>query len=54
MPYLLGLFHWGACTVSKLGATSERKSCKIDRIEWEMHVMSGFWVLLKNCESMHA
>ena len=37
MPYLLGLFHWGACRVSKLGATSKNKSCKIDRIVWEMH-----------------
>ena len=37
MPYLLGLFHWGACRVSKLGAISSNKSCKIDRIVWEMH-----------------
>ena len=37
MPYLSGLFDWGACKVSKLGAMSKRKSCKIDRIEWEMH-----------------
>ena len=39
MPYLLGLFHWGACRVSKLGATSKNKSCKIDRIVWEMHAI---------------
>ena len=52
MPYLLGLFHWGACRVSKLGAMSKRKSCKIDRIEWEMHVMSSFG--LSFCECMHA
>ena len=31
MPNLLG-FHWGVCKVSKLGAMSKRKSCKIDRI----------------------
>ena len=42
MPYLLGLFHWGACRMSKLGAISKRKSCKINRIEWEMHAMSSF------------
>ena len=43
MPYLLGLFYWGACRVSKLGETSKRKGCKIDRIEWEMRVISSFW-----------
>ena len=42
MPYLLGLFGWGACRVSKLGVMSKRKSCKIDRIVWEMHAMSSF------------
>ena len=40
MPYLLGLFHWGVCRVSKLGAMSKRKSCKINRIVWKMHAMS--------------
>ena len=40
--YLLGLFQWGVCRVSKLGAMSKRKSCKIDRIVWKMHAMSCF------------
>ena len=39
MPYLLGLFHLGACRVSKLGAISKTKTCKMDRIGWEMHAM---------------
>ena len=51
MPYLLGLLHWGVCRVSKLGAMSERKSCKIDRIVWKMHAMSCF--VLSFCERMH-
>ena len=38
MPYLLGLFHWGACRVSKLRAIPKIKTCKIDRIVWEMKV----------------
>ena len=38
--------------MSKFGAMSKRKSCKIDRILWEMHVMSGF--VLYFCERMHA
>ena len=42
MPYLFGLFHWGVCRMSKLGAMSKRKSCKIDRILWEMRAMSCF------------
>ena len=42
MLYLLGLFHWGVCRVSKLGAMSKRKSCKIDRIVWEIHALSCF------------
>ena len=42
MPYVLAMFHWGACRVSKLGTISKRKSYKINRIEWEMHVMSSF------------
>ena len=29
MPYLLGLFHWGACRVSKLGAMSKGKVAKL-------------------------
>ena len=44
MPYLLWLFHWGACRVSKLGVKSKRKCCKIDQIVWEMHVMPSFWL----------
>ena len=51
MPYLLGLFYWGACRLSKLGATSIQKGCKIDRIEWEMCVISIFW--LSFCDCMH-
>ena len=45
MPYLLGLFHWGVSKISK------RKSCKIDRIEWEMHVtcMSSFGLSFCEC-----
>ena len=38
MPYLLGLFHWGAWRVSKLRAIPKIKTCKIDRIVWEMKV----------------
>ena len=53
MPYLLGLFHWGACRVSKLGAMSKRKSCKIDRIVWEMHAMSSFGLSFCECMHMH-
>ena len=52
MPYLLRLFHWDTCWVSKLRAMSKRKGCKIDRIEWEMHIMSSFG--LSFCECMHA
>ena len=39
VPYLLGLFHWGACRVNKLGAMSKRKSCKIYWImsAWSTH-----------------
>ena len=48
MPYLLGLFHWGMCRVSKLRAMSKRKICKIDRILWNMHAMSCF--VLSFCE----
>ena len=51
MPYLLGLFYWGACRLSKLRATSKIKGCKIDRIEWEIHVISSFG--LSFCECMH-
>ena len=29
MPYLLGLFHWGVCRVSKLGAMSKGKVAKV-------------------------
>ena len=55
MPYLLGLFHWGACRMSKLRAMSKMKSCKIYRIEWEMHAMSRFGLSFCECmESMHA
>ena len=38
--------------MSKLGAMSKRKSCKIDRILWGMHAMSCF--VLSFCERMHA
>ena len=39
MPYLFGLFHWGVCRMSiKLGAMA-KKSCKIDRILWEMCIV---------------
>ena len=38
--------------MSILGAMSKRKSCKIDRIVWEMHAMSSFG--LSFCECMHA
>ena len=38
--------------MSKLGAMSKRKSCKIDRILWEMRAMSCF--VLSFCERMHA
>ena len=37
--------------MSNLGAMSRRKSCKIDRILWEMHAMSCFVVSF--CERMH-
>ena len=45
MPYLLGLFHWGACRVSKLRGNvlmSKKEKLQIDRIVWEMHAMSSF------------
>ena len=42
MPYSLRLFYWGACRVSKLGEISKTKTCKIDRIVWEMHAMPSF------------
>ena len=45
MPYLLGLFHLGMCRVGKLGAISKTKTCKIDRIVWEMHAISVYQVL---------
>ena len=45
MPYLLGLFHWGACRVSKLGVKSKRKSCKIDQIVWENACYTKFLVV---------
>ena len=35
MPYLLGLFHWRVCRVSKLGAMSKMKSCQINLIVYE-------------------
>ena len=52
MPYLFGLFHWGVCRMSKLGAVAKRKSCKIDRILWEMRAMSCF--VLSFCARMHS
>ena len=42
MPYLLGLFYWGACRPSKFGVKSKSKSCKMDQSVWEMHVMPSF------------
>ena len=42
MPYLLGLFHWGACRPSKFGVKSKSKTCKMDQSVWEMHVMPSF------------
>ena len=40
--------------MSKLGAMSKMKSCKIDRIEWEMHVLSSFGLsFCERMESMH-
>ena len=42
MSYLFGLFHWGVCRTSKLGAIAKRKSCKIDRILWAMRAISCF------------
>ena len=53
MPYLLGLFHWGASRVSKLGAIPKIKTCKIDRIVWEMHACEGFCALLFAAECTH-
>ena len=38
--------------MSKLGAMAKRKSCKIDRILWEMHAMSCF--VLSFSERMHS
>ena len=44
MPYLFGLFHWGVCRMSKLGAVSKMKSCKIDRILWKcVFVQALLW-----------
>ena len=55
MPYLLiGLFHWGVCRVSNLGAMSKRKSCKIDQIVWKMHATCMSCFVLSFCERMHA
>ena len=42
MPYLLGLFYWGARRLSKFGVKSKLKSCKMDQSLWEMHVMPSF------------
>ena len=54
MPNLLGLFYWGACRVRKLGATSNMKGCRIDRIEWEMHVPLVFgFPFVSVCTSTH-
>ena len=39
---LLGLFHWGACRLSKFGVKSKSKTCKMDQSVWEMHVMPSF------------
>ena len=53
MPYFLGLFHWGVCRVRKLGGTSKRKGCKIDWIEWEMCVISRFWLSFVSVRTTH-
>ena len=45
MPYLLGLFYWSACRLSKFGVKSKSKSCKMDQSVWEMHVMPSFCVV---------
>ena len=52
MPYLLGLFYWGVCRVSRVSwrAMSRMKSCKIDRIVCKMHAMSCF--VFSFCERM--
>ena len=52
MPYLLGLFHWGVCRMSKLGAMSKRKKLQNWSDSMEMHAMSCF--VLSFCERMHA
>ena len=40
------------CRMRKLGAMAKMKSCKIDRILWEMRAMSCF--VLSFCECMHS
>ena len=43
MPYLLGLFHWGACRLSKIWRVeSKSKTCRNGSICMEMHVMPSF------------
>ena len=38
--------------MSKFGAMAKRRSCKINRIQWEMRAMSFF--VLSLCERMHS
>ena len=54
MPYLFGLFHWGVCRMRKLGAMVKMKSCKIDRILWEMRATCMSCSVLSFCERMHS
>ena len=54
MPNLLGLFYWGACRVRKLGATSNMKGCRVDRIEWENARSASFRLsFVRVCTSTH-
>ena len=53
MPYLLGLFHWGACRVSKLGAMSKRKSCKLIILNGKCSYVKFWAFLLWVCMRTH-
>ena len=41
MPYLLGLFHWGACRLSNLGVKSKRNT-KLIRLYGKCSAMPSF------------
>ena len=45
MPYLLGLFYWGACRLSKFGVKSKSKSCKLDQSVWGNACYAEFCVV---------